>query len=43
MGSLKTGPDDPDQYYKQQSHPLHEDAFSGKPGSRYTVSCLSLF
>ena len=27
VGSLKTGPDEPDRYYKQPGHPL-----SGKPG-----------
>lgn len=35
VGSLKTGPEDPDQYFMQKSHPLHKDAFSGQPGSRH--------
>lgn len=29
VGSLKTGPDEPDQYYKQPGHPLHPDAHKG--------------
>jgi hypothetical protein len=27
VGSLQTGPEDPDYYYLQPSHPLHPDAF----------------
>jgi len=35
VGSLKTGPEDPDQYFMQKSHPLHPEAFSGTPGARH--------
>ena len=37
MGSLQTGPEDPDQYYMQESHPLHPKAF-GPDSIRYQVS-----
>ena len=42
VGSLKTGPEDPDQYFMQKSHPLHPEAFSGTPGSRHEVSDATL-
>jgi hypothetical protein len=39
VGSLKTGPNDEDKYYKQPGHPLHPDV---EKGGRYKVGSFHI-